>query len=217
MEKVTVFTANIGRKETAQHRKDNLRRLKHATMDMENLLIGFQEIDEADSGDEHGMLDSLWPSRQWSGFGDATPVLITRALNRRTARVSKTCEGRAHVTPHRVCVQSVCEIGDYKFVHMNGHYPFNAPDLRRDCNREWTRLAHEWFERGFTVITTRDTNWHGNMPKLHPKERLLTKAGAIDRITVIENKIKVRVSKRHRVNLTIDGHDAVGLTLNLKG
>lgn len=219
MERVTVFTANIGRTSTADQRKENLRRIKNAVVKLDNVVVGWQEIDEADTGDEHAMLTALWPHQVFTGFSTAVPELFNAPVRPISSSTNKTSDGRAGVSPTRFCIATLTTIGDYKVMFMNGHYPFNAEDLRRDCNREWTRLAHEFYEtnKADIIITTRDTNWHGRMPKLHPKERLLTQAGAIDRITVIEKKVTARVAKRHKINLTIDGHDAVGLSLVLRG
>lgn len=217
MEQVTVFTANIGRTSTAEQRQVNLRRIKDTVKTLDSVVVGWQEIDEADTGDEHAMLTQLWPRQVFAGFGTAVPQLFNMPVIPQKSRVTVTSEGRAKVSPTRFCVQTIAEVGPYKVVFMNGHYPFNAPDLRRQCNREWTRLAHDWHEQGYPVITTRDTNWHGRVPKLHPRERLLTPSG-IDRITFIPaSGVTARVNKRHKINLTIDGHDAIGLTLSLKG
>lgn len=218
MERLTIFTANIGRKSGIGERAANLRRVKNGTKDLANVVVGWQEIDDDDTGNEHGMIKDLWPHQQMGAFSTAIPVLASRPVEMGRVQITQTCHGRPKVTPARFCVQAIYQLGDIKMVHMNGHYPFNAQDLRTDCHREWTRLAHDWVEKGWFVVTTRDTNWHGKMPKLHPKERLLTAAGAIDRITIIpSNKVNGRVTKRHKINLTIDGHDAIGLTLALRG
>ena len=217
MERLTVFTANIGRKDSPGQREQNIRKVKQGTKELPNVIVGWQEIDEADTGNEHGMLKEVWPHQRFGAMSTAVPVLSNRPVEMYKVQITKTCDGRAQVSPTRFCVQAILHIGDLRLVHLNGHYPYNAPDLRRECNAKWREIANLWFDKGWSIVTTRDTNWHGRMPKLHPRERLLTPAGAIDRITVIEKDITFRVARRHRINLNIDGHDAVGVTLTLKG
>jgi hypothetical protein len=193
-----------------------------------------------DDGSPLRMHDALASSGQgtyaFAGFSGpgwkrATPfgVPTTWDVLRQSAR--KSSDGLAHVTPHRVIVSAQCRPADDPdfppVMFLNGHYPLArteaAKQLWRDCQASWTARAnkvHDAAEGGFTIITTRDTNRHGPMPKVHPRERQLLAPG-IDRISVIPAEsssphlVTVRVLDRRVVNLTIDGHDAHAVVLRL--
>ena len=135
------------------------------------------------------------------------------------------------MTPNRIIVSAQCRPADDPdfppVIFLNGHYPLAraaaAKRLWKDCQRSWTERAQHLHDRaggGFTIITMRDTNRHGPMPRIHPRERQLLAPG-IDRISVVPadasspNLVTVRVLRRRVVNLTIDGHDARGVDLRL--
>ena len=193
-----------------------------------------------DDGSPQGMHDTLESlghhSYAFAGFSGpgwkrATPLAVptTWDILRRSAK--KSLDGLAHVTPNRVIVSAQCRpVDDPLFpplMFLNGHYPLartkTARQLWRDCQASWTARAmeiHDGPAGGLTIITTRDTNRHGPMPRIHPRERQLLTRG-IDRISVIPaqpsspNLITVRVLRRRKLNLTIDGHDAHGVDLRL--
>lgn len=165
------------------------------------------------------------------GWKRATPVAVpsTWVIVRQSVR--KSSDGLAGVTPHRVIVTARCRpTADPDFppvVFLNGHYPRArtepAKRIWKECQASWvTRAAeiHDATGGGSTIITLRDTNHHGPMPRLHPSERQLLPAG-IDRISVIPaepaspNLVTARVLARRTVNLTIDGHDARAVVLRL--
>jgi riboflavin biosynthesis pyrimidine reductase len=220
--RTTLVTANIGRKgATATKVRDNIHKIR---MECPGALIGFQEIDDDDPAQELDIVDERFRGVQPGGFryafaghSEATPIAVPSTWTITSQSVKKTCEGRAHVTPHRVVVTARCRLtSDDSFppvVFMNGHYPFHAPDLWADCQQSWKEHVREIHDAGFTIITTRDTNRHGPMPKVHPQERQLLSSG-IDRISVIPapesspHRVRVRAFKRPPVNLDIDGHDA---------
>ncbi len=165
------------------------------------------------------------------GWKRATPFGVPTTWNVLRQSARKSSDGLAHVTPHRVIVSAQCRPADDPdfppVMFLNGHYPLArteaAKQLWRDCQASWTARAnkvHDAAEGGFTIITTRDTNRHGPMPKVHPRERQLLAPG-IDRISVIPAEsssphlVTVRVLDRRVVNLTIDGHDAHAVVLRL--
>jgi hypothetical protein len=235
---LTVVTANIGRGVTREVARANLHRIR---TELPGALIGFQEIDEADAPDEHTRLVRRFPAPSqelhddlasadegtftFAGFNQATPIGVPAEWAIVGQSVKQTCPGRAMVTPHRVVVAARCrpvlEPDFPPVVFLNGHYPRGAPDLWSECQESWKERVDELHEQGLTVITTRDTNKHGRMPKLHPAERQLL-APNIDRISVIPAKqssaklVTVRVLSRRIVNLTIDGHDARAVKMRLK-
>ena len=165
------------------------------------------------------------------GWKRATPVAVpsTWEIVRQSTR--KASDGLAQVTPNRVIVTARCrptvDAGFPPVVFLNGHYPLArtavAKRIWAECQASWvTRAAeiHDATEGGFTIITMRDTNRHGRMPKIHPDERQLLAPG-IDRISIIPAEpssphlVTARVLDRPVVNLTIDGHDAHGVVLRL--
>lgn len=165
------------------------------------------------------------------GWKRATPIAVPTTWDILRQSVKKSSDGLAHVTPNRVIVSARCRpVDDPEFppvMFLNGHYPLArkeaAKPLWKDCQASWAQRANEVHDRpagGFTIITTRDTNHHGRMPKIHPRERQLLTPG-IDRISVIPaepsspNRVTVRVLRRRVVNLTIDGHDAHAVDLRL--
>jgi hypothetical protein len=156
-------------------------------------------------------------------------VPTTWGILRRSAK--KSSDGLAHVTPHRVIVSARCRPADEPdfppVMFLNGHYPLArtavAKQIWRDCQASWTarvKEVHDASEGGFTIITTRDTNHHGPMPRIHPRERQLLTPG-IDRISVIPAEpssphlVTVRMLERRTLDLTIDGHDAHVVVLRL--
>lgn len=201
------------------------------------LLARFPSADETGSTGMHDVLESAGRHRyRFAGFTGpgwkkATPLAVPTTWDIVAQSVKKSSDGLAKVTPHRAIVSARCRPADNPdfppVVFLNGHYPLArtaaAKRLWRDCQASWisrAREIHDSAEGGFTIITTRDTNRRGPMPRLHPRERQLLVPG-LDRISVIPaepsspNLVTVRVLRRRMVNLTIDGHDARGVELRL--
>lgn len=228
---LTVVTANIGRGEDKAKCEDNLRRIRRT---FPGALIGFQEIDEADGPDEHAILRSVFHDYTFAGWGTFEPIAVPPGWHIRRERVDKACDGLARATPTRWVVQALIVPEDGSLpplVDENGHY--NLPRLdgvgrrgdgqRRwnDCQSEWTVRTGHWHVRGLTVLTQRDTNHHGVMPKLHADEEQLLDPTAIDKVSVIpaaassDLAVHVKVVGRRSANLNIDGHNAEGVDLEL--
>jgi hypothetical protein len=165
------------------------------------------------------------------GWKRATPIAVPATWDILRQSVRRSSDGLAHVSPSRVIVSARCRpVADPDFppvLFLNGHYPLarrkRAKVLWEACQASWTERAAEIHDRpagGFTIITTRDTNHHGRMPKIHPRERQLLAPG-IDRISVIPadpsspHRVTVRVLDRRVVDLTIDGHNAHAVDLRL--
>ena len=201
------------------------------------LLARFPSADEAGPTGMHDVLESAGRHRYafagftGPGWKKATPLAVPTTWNIVTQSVKKSSDGLALVTPNRAIVSAQCRPADDPdfppVMFLNGHYPLArtapAKELWRDCQTSWTSRAAELHDRaggGFTIITMRDTNRHGPMPRIHPRERQLLAPG-IDRISVIPAEpsspslVTVRVLRRRVVNLTIDGHDARGVELRL--
>lgn len=222
-----LVTANIGRGVGTFEATANIERVikgfRRRPWRRHPVLIGWQEIDEADQPDEHGILhrelQRWYPDAATAGFETAVPVVIPPGWRKVAGGVTETCPGRAKVTPRRVAVQSLLEHEKtgIRVVHVNGHYPHNAPDLWAQCEDTWELVVEHWLRKGFTVITTRDRNHGGVPPVLSPFEKSLLDPKLIDKITVVQGigdrAVRVVHGKPRRVNLDIDGHDAHGVPL----
>lgn len=212
-------------------------------------LVGWQEIDEADQAEEHDLLADLFrpgghrrdaehgtlarsfaTGYRHAGFGTAVPISVPPGLTLEQSKATQVSPGRSRAeaarvhtaaTPQRVVVQallSVDELPDFPaFVDLNGHLPFKVPDLWTEAHKGWRAVAAEW--SGRTVLTQRDTNRHGAMPKLAGDERQLLPGDGIDRISRMlgegRQRLLVKVVRRRTVRLTIDGHNAQGVLVRL--
>jgi hypothetical protein len=165
------------------------------------------------------------------GWKRATPIAVPTTWDIVRQNVRKSSDGLAHVTPNRVIVSARCRpVEDPGFppvLFLNGHYPLAhkkaAKEIWKTCQASWTERANEIHDRpagGFTILTTRDTNRHGPMPKIHRRERQLLPPG-IDRISVIPaepaspHRVTVHLLGRRLLDLTIDGHNAHAADLRL--
>lgn len=225
--RLTVVTANIGRGVKTPEAAVNIRRVvdgyRPTWWRPNPAAIGWQEIDEADFPNEHGLLHEtvrkLSPGALIVGFKTAVPIVIPSGWDVITERVNLTCQGRAGVTPQRVAVQALIEHHDTgtRVVLVNGHYPHNAPDLWRVCQNAWERVVESWTDRGYTVVTTRDRNKPGITDPLSPWEVPQLDPRLLDKITVIQahgpRAVRVTAGKPRTVKLSIDGHDAHGVPM----
>jgi hypothetical protein len=140
---LTVITANIGRHVSQAKAHENVHRIR---VRFPHALIGFQEIDEADAADEHRILNQRFgpqgPTDHTFVFAarqQLVPIAVPAPWTIASASVTKTCDGRQHVTPQRVVVTAHVRNSEHEgfppVVFMNGHYPHNAPDLWRTAKR----------------------------------------------------------------------------------
>lgn len=236
-----VATANIGRGVRSPEARRNIalvmRRWPAASIGWQEI----DEADGPDEHQLlHGYLEKL--SRVWTdgldersvtlptvpvpaaslravGWPTATPLFVPPGWRILERRVEQTCEGRPGLTPHRVCVQVLLEheATGLRLVRKNGHYPRDEiEDLWAECDASWQGITQRWRDLGYTQIDTRDVNKARRQP-LHKTERLLFGAG-LDKITTVPGSLErgVRLQQAapgRRVNLTIDGHDALGIKL----
>lgn len=226
MTALTVVTANIGRHATQAQARENVRRVLNR---FPEAAIGWQEIDEADEAEEWRILN-YWAStnRAVIGRGTATPLMVPAGWGVQARGVRRACRGLAKVTPDRNIVWARVtrwnldgtggSVGP--IVLANGHYPLarlgeGGQQRWDECHAAWTLFAHHVHEQGWTLITTRDTNQHGPMPLIHPKERQWLGEG-IDEISVVPGDVRVeRRSEPITLDLDIDGHNAHALTLRV--
>lgn len=235
--RLTVVTANIGRGVSTTEAQANIRNVVRGfkpspvvpVRRRSNAAIGWQEIDEADAPDEHGILhDTIrrWtPDAELVGMWTACPIVVPNGWHVVRHEVTLTSNGVAKLTPNRLCVQALIEHDDtgLRLVLANGHYPRNIAPLVavwNTCQRSWESVIDRWNQDGYTVVTTRDRNKRGLMPALSPWERNLLPAVLIDKITVCQARpgpraVQVKAGKPRRVDLTVDGHNAHGVPLTV--
>lgn len=236
--RITVATANVGRLGTPREAANNIRRTVAKFKPRPNALeaflrpgasIGWQEIDEADPGDEHGELHEtvreVTPGTEWAGFATAVPITIPAGWHVIERRIDRTCPGKPKATPARMCVSALIEHEKtgIRFVRLNGHYPLPRLagwHLWEVCHQSWRSIVDDWLDYGYTIVATRDRNLRGGENPLSPFQRELLPKTLIDRITVIQappgpRAVQVVAGKPRGVNLTIDGHNAHGVPLTL--
>lgn len=219
----TVVTANVGRGVTQAEAERNILAIHRG---FKRAVIGWQEIDEADVADEHSILREVFDTEDYRnvGFGHATPITLPApwTVVPGTADVTQACQWLAKATPNRFIVSALCQHPDLRepVVFENGHYPLARLGGREgagrwnDTHAAWVKRTKEWRREGYTIITTRDTNRLKRMPKLHWTERQLL-PNAISRITVVPGSVSVAPLGTRDVKLTIDGHNARGVKLEL--
>lgn len=238
--RVWLVTANIGRGVSTSTASRNIARVfvSFFTGARDRLLawwlavgviIGWQEIDETDLPDEHGLLHRLAkrlapPGVSWVGWPTATPILVPPGWRVVWESVSTTSPGRGKPappphTPHRVCVRAVLEhvATGIRIRVSNGHWPRDEiADLWAICDESWRELYGEWEDtpQGYTTARTSDRNKRSPR-KLAARERQHLPAWLIDEVSTTEAEgpyaTSVRVIKTKRVNLGVDGHDAWGV------
>lgn len=241
-----VVTANIGRKVGQRQARRNMLRVVRT---FAGAIIGWQEIDEYDAADEHGILDAI--GRRWRrtgrrlakaarrgrwrlvGFGQYVPLSIPTPWVLGSSEVKPACPGRSReearkrgtgATPHRVIVIARArhpELPRVPFSFLNGHLPYRVPDLHVVALHAWRDAIAEELEAGRVVVVTMDSNDHERELMLHPDQQQLSKPGSIDRLIVIvpqqlrRRGVEVDAVRRVSTNLTIDGHDADGVVLEV--
>lgn len=210
--RVTVVTANVGRKYRGRWRvRRNIARvLRH----FRGAFIGWQEIDEADPANEHGILASLSQKlqvahrklarasrRAWRfvGFEQLCPVSVPTADWRLVSGdVQPACPGRKRKTPPRRIVIARCQwrapepardaerrLRDVVLSVMNGHLPYKTPDLWDVAFQSWKRAVIAEVAAGHLVVITMDSNHHGATPVFHSRQQVLVGANGIDLIIVV--------------------------------
>ena len=207
--RLTVLTANLGRGVTEGELVANVRALGHRWA-----VKGFQEIDEDDDPEEHAVLArEMQPG--WAAFDTRVPISVPPPWRIVRVRITKACDGLAHVTPLRVITQALIEQlgvpGPPRLVIVNTHFPrrtLRTVTRRRACRRALREVIAYWHDRGYTAIWMGDTNTVQMRP-MHELEQPIVDAG-LDHIRVIPhpNGVQVEVLTTRDIDLTIDGHDA---------
>lgn len=230
---LTVATANLGRGVGTPEFVANVRRLKDRIPNP--AVIGFQEIDEADTPNEHAVLRDVFPGRTWAGWAtdEGVPVRCPIGVPHLweivpgTARVSSGSGGVAHLTPPRKVVEAVIHPDgqpDLTVAVLNWHSPRNdhrLDDERRDTIAKVVERLDALKVDGRDVLATTDANdlallqhWPGLRAT---GVRILAHAGLdyVLHLPAPANGLAVEKVKQGSVDLTIDGHNAHWATVRL--
>lgn len=205
------ITANLGRHVDVQEFLTNVRAIDDEAG--RGTVIGFQEIDEADTPNEHaGLRQVLGEAFGFAGWPTRVPIAYGDRWRKVREDVVKASRGLVRLSPARVITEVVLEHADGSvLVFLDVHFPRKDPRLfsrwRSVRAKLRARIAY-WHERGFTVVWTGDAN-RVHLERLHPGERTLAHHG-LDWIRCVEHPAgaQVHVVDSGSIDLTIDGHDA---------
>lgn len=213
-----LVTANLGRKATPLGTLNDMRKIKRS---LSRPIVGWQEIDEADPGDEHAMLKRVYRNFIQIGFKGRVPISVPRSKYRVLQRNTIVgSQGIPNVSPRRLLTEVLLQDRDnaaIKFVVINVHYPAGAfnkkiESTQRARENAWDnmfavhkRRVQYWANKGVTVFWVGDVNRMG-MPKVHPRERQVITAG-IDSLSFIEGDTRVAFVRQGVVDLNSD-HNA---------
>lgn len=206
-----VVSANIGRANPASVAKKAIKKVRDKSAPNGYPIVGWQEIDEDDKGDEHQMIkdvfggryQNLFMDRNDSNTGDERyktrePMTIPKTWEVVSRQVHFTHGGLGGVSPSRYITQAHIRHKKYSklsFVLLNTHYVAGAFNGESDQHEKWRKVHwHNHFKKhkqivanlvkkGHTVIWTGDPNRRAGMPKVHPNEKRFFKG--IDKIGLI--------------------------------
>lgn len=203
-------TANLGRHVSTAEFLENVRRLdEHAGR---GTVIGFQEIDEDDTPNEHHGLRVTLRDFAFAGWDTRVPIAFGDRWSAAQETVVKASRGLARLSPARVITEvELKHDSGLIVVALNVHFPRNDSRLLSrwfSVEAKVKRRLRRHYRRGVTVVWTTDAN-RVRLPQLHPAERTLAHHG-LDWIRCVEHPdgVRLRVIDTGSIPLTIDGHDA---------
>lgn len=205
------ITGNLGRHVDVAEFLANVRAIDEEAG--RGTVIGFQEIDEADTPNEHaGLRAVLGAFFAFAGWLTRVPIAYGDRWSARRETVTKAARGLARLSPARVITEALLEHANGALlVVLNLHFPRKDPRLlgrwRSVEARLRKRIAY-WHARGVTVVWMADAN-RVRLAPLHKLERTLAHHG-LDWIRCIEHPdgVQLEVVDTGSIDLTIDGHDA---------
>lgn len=203
-------TANLGRHVSTAEFLENVRRLdEHAGR---GTVIGFQEIDEDDTPNEHHGLRVTLRDFAFAGWDTRVPIAYGDLWTKTSESVVKAAPGLARLSPARVITAVDLEHrGGADISFLDVHFPRKDPRLLSRWVSVEAQLCRELRRRyaaGRTSVWFADAN-RVHLPQLHPAERTLAHHG-LDWIRCVEHPDgpRLRVTDTGSIPLTIDGHDA---------
>lgn len=237
---LTVVTANVGRGGDSQAAIRRvvatfLRWLRVVVR--RDVSIGFQEIDEADKPDEHGILHRtvrrLARGAVLAGFNTAVPILCPKGWRVVHVWVDKISDGVPGWTPHRYLIGVLLEHKrtGIRVVRLNFHLARLRADLHawQDGNRRVRELlATRYLPLGYPIASTCDRNAANSGRLTDPAAATEQNYGAgIDEVRVIypiQHRLpdaargrcaSVAVGRAKTVRIGVDKHQAHGVPITL--
>lgn len=214
------MTANFGRGVSADRFRANVLRV----LDVDDrVVLGVQELDEADKPLEHQILNDAIDIRDTCvGWKTFEPIVVPWMLKVEKQAVTFACKGLAKYTPTRFIVEALISHPEHPEVPpvlvMNQHPPINRPacqSRRRRQRRIHKRRIRYWLRRGVTVVWVGDMN-DAAYPKMHRREQTAVHAG-LDYICWVESSrgAQVELKATGTVDMDIDRHNAHWARLKL--
>lgn len=201
-------TANIGRAKSMSVRRQNIDNIAHHTT---NAIVGFQEIDEGDTGDEHAAVTAAFGhTHHMIGMGTHTPIMIPlryRVVSHDVHQISAagTSVGARNQTPPRYAVSTVVQPEgkpELRFVVLNSHAPRKVPilnSLRADWEHGMNKAIAKYNKSGYNVFLTNDPN---DTPHLQGINYVVDLN--VDRIGFTHGMLDVTVKERNVIPMTIE-------------
>ena len=214
MNTTKIVTANIGRNIGAGGVEADYRAILN---EAPQGIIGFQEIDEADPANEHGLLQDAFEQFEIVNFSSRVPLAVHNRFDLTKTDDFRLSPGVKHASPPRVATDAWLEIDGEILVVINFHLIAGAWNAKIESNQQirreywWDAVDKlkariEWhIAHGRTVVWMGDVN-RMDMVKLHRRERQLVTPG-IDSISVVESRLKAKVREKGTIKLNSD-HDA---------
>jgi hypothetical protein len=212
-----LISANLGRHVDTAEFLANVRRLDDEAGT--GTVIGFQEIDELDTPNEHHGLRTVLDGFDFAGRDTREPIALGPRWTKHHDNVTKGAPGLARLSPARTITETLAvHHSGAELVFLNLHYPRNDPALLE----RWQQLRAAHRERinrhhaeGRTVVWFSDVNRTRFTP-LHPAERTLAHKG-LDWIRCVEHpkSAQLNVVDHGLIPLSIDGHDAPWVRVEL--
>lgn len=177
----------------------------------------FQEWDEADKADEHGISAKIAAeTHRWLRFPSAVPVMIPdewKLLRKPLPKTLKMSDGIAGWSPHRVLTKGLVALRcdpACRFLVGSTHImrkKKGEPDRQR--KRHITRLKNQFKyadSRDLAMIIGLDAN-DLDLESLHPNAKVLYHKGLDYIIALDSSTVKFKRIRKETVDTTIDGHN----------
>lgn len=203
-------SANLGRHVNTAEFLANVRRIDDEAG--RGAVIGFQEIDEDDTPNEHHGLRAVLDDFAFAGWDTRVPIAFGDKWSKAREGVVQAAPGLARLSPARVITETLLEHDNgAEVAFLNLHFPRNDPRLLSrwfSVERKLQARLGWWHDRGITTAWTTDAN-RVRLPAMHPAERTLAHKG-LDWIRCVEHPdgAQFDVVDTGVIALTIDGHDA---------
>lgn len=199
MTPTAVAFGNLGRGTPEQTRVAVDRIAKHmGQFPVAALLLN--EVDEADTADEHGLLSASFRSWEDHAWESREPILLKGIEARRPGRSIRAARGVVRQSPARPIHEVIVRNDDGPdTVFIGGHFPAGAKNGQRPALArialvtEYARMLRllrkrirHHHRKGRHVVWAMDVNWR-LMPRLHRREGVLARRGP-DTVRVIPAK-----------------------------